>query len=184
MAKQDWLCLLIIYAASKQQTPATVQKETKEPRAWVKHTFPWCRIGERRQKAMTIGPKLGFSGCNCRERKEVQFKMQIDHTRRQEAQVLVLVVMLTRVISSKSHYSSASQLPLLCNKGWSRGSWVAQSVERPASAQLMISRFMGSSPTSGSVRTAQSLEPASDSVCPSLSAPPLLALCLSLKNKD
>ena len=44
----------------------------------------------------------------------------------------------------------------------------------------MISRFVGLSPTSGSVLTAQSLEPASDSVSPSPSAPPLLALCLSL----
>ena len=41
------------------------------------------------------------------------------------------------------------------------------------------------SPASGSVLTAGSLEPASDSVSPSLSTPPLLALCLclSLKNK-
>ena len=38
-------------------------------------------------------------------------------------------------------------------------------------------------PASGSVLAAQSLEPASDSVSTSLSAPPLLALCLSLKNK-
>ena len=35
----------------------------------------------------------------------------------------------------------------------------------------------------GSVLTAQSLEPASDSVSPSLSAPPLLSLALSLKLK-
>ena len=50
------------------------------------------------------------------------------------------------------------------------------------SAQVMISRFVGSSPTSGSVLTAQSLEPASDSVSPSLSlsALPLLMLCLSV----
>ena len=60
---------------------------------------------------------------------------------------------------------------------------VAQSVERPTSAQVMISQFMGSSPTSGSVLIAQSLEPASDSWSPSLPAPPLLALSLSLKNK-
>ena len=52
---------------------------------------------------------------------------------------------------------------------WSRGAWVAQSVERPTSARVMISRFVSSSPTSGSVLTAQSLEPASDSVSPSLS---------------
>ena len=58
---------------------------------------------------------------------------------------------------------------------------MAQLVERPASAQV-ISRLVGSSPASGSVLMAQSLEPASDSVSPSLSAPPLLALSLSLKN--
>ena len=48
------------------------------------------------------------------------------------------------------------------------GAWVAQSVERQASAQVMISRFVSSSPASGSVLTALSLEPASDSVSPSL----------------
>ena len=49
-----------------------------------------------------------------------------------------------------------------------RGAWVAQSVKRPTSAQVMISRSMSSSPASGSVLTAQSLEPVSDSVSPSL----------------
>ena len=64
------------------------------------------------------------------------------------------------------------------------GTWVAQSVKQPTLAQVMISRFMSPIPTSGSVLTAQSLEPASDSVSPSLSAPPLLTLCLTLsKNK-
>ena len=57
---------------------------------------------------------------------------------------------------------------------------MAQSVERPTFAQVMVLGFVGSSPASGSVLTAQSLEPASDSVSPSLSAPPLLTLCLSL----
>ena len=68
---------------------------------------------------------------------------------------------------------------------------MAQSVKRPTSTQVMISQFVSSSPASGSVLTAQSLEPASDSVSPSLSAPPLLTLCLSLskinvkkKNED
>ena len=37
---------------------------------------------------------------------------------------------------------------------------------------------------SGSVLRAQSLEPASDSMSPSLSAPPLITLSLSLKNKQ
>ena len=66
-----------------------------------------------------------------------------------------------------------------------RGAWVAQSVEHLTPVRVMISQFMGSSPTSGFVLTAQSLEPASDSVSPSLFAPPLLMLMLSrsLKNK-
>ena len=49
-----------------------------------------------------------------------------------------------------------------------RGAWVAQSDERLTLAQVMISQFVGSSSASGSVLTAQSLEPASDSVSPSL----------------
>ena len=43
-----------------------------------------------------------------------------------------------------------------------RGTWVAQSVKHPTLAQVMISRFVSSSPASGSVLTARSLEPASD----------------------
>ena len=58
--------------------------------------------------------------------------------------------------------------------------WVAQSAEHLTSAQVMISQLVSSSPASGSVLTAQGLEAASDSVSPSLSAPPLLTLCLSL----
>ena len=46
-------------------------------------------------------------------------------------------------------------------------------------AQVMISRIMGSSPASGSVLTAGSLEAASDSASSSLSAPPLLMLSVS-----
>ena len=52
------------------------------------------------------------------------------------------------------------------------------SVKCLVSAPVMISRFVSSSPTSGSVLTAQSLEPASDSVSPSLSAFPPLTLGL------
>ena len=62
------------------------------------------------------------------------------------------------------------------------GAWVAQSVERLTSAQVMISRLMSSSPASGSVLTAQSLEAASESVSPSLSAPNTLAFCLDRKS--
>ena len=61
-----------------------------------------------------------------------------------------------------------------------RGAWVAQLIKHPTLAQVMISRFVSSSPVSGSVLTARSLEPASDSVSPSLSAPPQLMLALSL----
>ena len=62
---------------------------------------------------------------------------------------------------------------------------MAQLVKPATSAQVMILWFMSSSPVSGSVLIAQSLEPASDFVSLflslSLSALPLLALCLSLK---
>ena len=64
-----------------------------------------------------------------------------------------------------------------------RGAWVAQSVKRPTSAPVMISRSVSSSPALGSVLTVQSLEPVSDSVSPSLSAPPPFMLCLSLSQK-
>ena len=57
---------------------------------------------------------------------------------------------------------------------------MAQSVERPTLAQVMISQFQSLSPASGSVLTAWSLKPAFDSVPLSLSAPPSLALGLSL----
>ena len=62
---------------------------------------------------------------------------------------------------------------------------MAQLVERPTSAQVMISHSVSSSPESGFVLTALSLEPASDSVSPSLSAPPplVLSLALSLSQK-
>ena len=52
--------------------------------------------------------------------------------------------------------------------GQVQGIWVAQSLKRLTSAQVMISQFVSSSPASGSVLTAQSLEPALDSVSPSL----------------
>ena len=63
------------------------------------------------------------------------------------------------------------------------GAWVAQSARRPTSAQVMISQSVSSSPTLGSMLTAQDLKPASDSVSPCL---PLLCSCsvsLCLKNK-
>ena len=64
-----------------------------------------------------------------------------------------------------------------------RGAWVAQSVERLTSVQVIILPFVSLSPTSGSVLTAQSLEPAWDSVSSSLSAPPAFCLFLSKQSK-
>ena len=60
---------------------------------------------------------------------------------------------------------------------------MAQSVEHLTLAHVMISRLASLSPTLGSVLTAQSLEPALDSVSPFLSAPPLLTLSPSLSQK-
>ena len=62
-------------------------------------------------------------------------------------------------------------------KDHSRGTWVARSVRRPTLAQVMISRFVGSSPASGSVLTAQSLQSA---ICVTLSLCPSPAHALSL----
>ena len=58
---------------------------------------------------------------------------------------------------------------------------MAQSVEHPTSAQVIISQSVSSSLALGSVLTAQSLEPASDSVSRALSLPlPAHALSLSV----
>ena len=87
-----------------------------------------------------------------------------------------------RMEKRKDHVSA---LPLLILKGCIWGTWVAQSVEHLTSTQVMISQSVGSSPTSGSVLTAQSLEPA-DPVSPSLSASSpshFVSLCLSKINK-
>ena len=93
---------------------------------------------------------------------------------------------------------SCSQLTSCGTKGmWrendqveaTRGTQGVRSVKRATSAQvgilaqLSIARFMGSSPMSGSVLTAKNPEPTSDSVSPSLSAPPPLTLCLCLSQK-
>ena len=51
------------------------------------------------------------------------------------------------------------------------GTWLVQLVVRLTSAQVMISRLVGSGREWGSVLAAQNLEPASESVSPSLSLP-------------
>ena len=62
-----------------------------------------------------------------------------------------------------------------------RGTLVTQSVKHLTSAQVTISQYVGSSPASGSMLTARSPEPASDSVSPSLRPSPTHALFLSQK---
>ena len=64
------------------------------------------------------------------------------------------------------------------------GAWGAQLIKRPTLAQVMISRYMGSSPAWGSVLTAQSLKPASDSVPLSLPLPHSCSVSLCLKTKQ
>ena len=93
----------------------------------------------------------------------------------------------TKKISSKRNKTDQLnfiKIKYICavESGKDRGAWVAQLVERSTLAQVMISQLVSLSPVSGSVLTAQSLEPASASVSPTLSAPPPLMLCLSLKN--
>ena len=64
------------------------------------------------------------------------------------------------------------------------GAWVAQSVKRLTSARVLISRFVSSSPVSGSVLSAQGLLRIlclPNSLCPSLAH--ALSLLLSLKKK-
>ena len=68
--------------------------------------------------------------------------------------------------------SNGYSVPVVLLKKKSRDTWVAQSVKHLTSAQVVISWFVSSSPMLGSVLTAQSLEPASNSVSPSLSIPP------------
>ena len=63
------------------------------------------------------------------------------------------------------------QMNLSKDKQRSQGAWGAQSVERPTSAQVMISRLASSSPASRSVLTSQGLE-----LLPILRLPPSLPL--------
>ena len=74
------------------------------------------------------------------------------------------------------------KVPLKNTSVW--GAWVASSIKLLTVAEVVISRLLSSSPTSGSVLTARSRKPASDSVSPSLCSSPPHALSLSLKNKS
>ena len=83
-------------------------------------------------------------------------------------------------------YQKRPQIVKVMLKKKSRSAWVAQSVKRLTSAQVMTLQSMGSSPASGSVLTAQSLEPASDSFSLSLSlslSAPLHSCSISVSQK-
>ena len=71
----------------------------------------------------------------------------------------------------------------ICNyahiKSLEGDTWVAQSVKPPTLAQVTISQFLSSSPTSGCLLSAQSLL---QILSPSLSAPPPLTLSFSKIN--
>ena len=70
------------------------------------------------------------------------------------------------------------------------GGWLSQMSDLSSGHDLVVHEFkpLVGAPPLGSVLTVQSLKPATDSVPPSLPAPPLLTLCLSLSlskiNKD
>ena len=80
-----------------------------------------------------------------------------------------------------SRGKSSREVGLKVSFSW--GTWVAQSVKRPTSAQGLISRAVSSSPASGSVLTAQNPEPASDSVSPSFSVPLPVTRSVSLSSR-
>ena len=84
-------------------------------------------------------------------------------------------IFFTYLSNPYTHHGAQTYNPMIKSHTLGALGW-----QSPISAQVMISRSVNSSSVSGSVLTAQSLEPASDSVFPSLSAPPLLELCLSL----
>ena len=65
-------------------------------------------------------------------------------------------ISLTRLILTKTGQRKSPEL-LDIQRYAIRGTWVAQSVECPTSAQVTISWFVSPSPASGSVLTAQSL---------------------------
>ena len=73
-------------------------------------------------------------------------------------------------------------------QGVGEGARASQPVKHPTLAQAMISRFVSSSPVSGSALTTQSLEPAADSVvsfslCPFPTHSLSLSLSVSLSQK-
>ena len=105
----------------------------------------------------------------------------IQNEREGQGEKMIRNANCSKFICEKNSINCNFDKLLIKNESW--GAWVARSVERPTSGQVMLSRFIGSRPTSGFVLTAQRLEPASDSMSPSLSAPSLLTHSLSVSQK-
>ena len=100
----------------------------------------------------------------------------------------LLIIVSLRKSSFFYNFNPFNIFKINCNGGllmmipW--GAWVAQSVKHLSSAQVMISRLVRSSPLSGALLIAQSLESVLDSVFSSLPLPHLHSASLSLKNKQ
>ena len=99
-------------------------------------------------------------------------------TQDMEEQTGKKITFTTKEIKTKSSFV------LLIEKIYLLGHLSGSVVRCLTSAQVMISQMVGSSPALDSGLTAWSPEPASDSESPSLSAPPLLTLSLSLSLKN
>ena len=91
--------------------------------------------------------------------------------------VLIVISPLSLLFIQVLSLSPSLSLSLLMISGYRLTNFVDLFKEP---AQVMISQFKSSNPASGSVLTAQSPEPASDSVSPSASAPSPGSLALSL----
>ena len=96
-------------------------------------------------------------------------------------EILTWAEIKSRTLNWVSHADAPLHVFL---KECSGGTWVAQSVKCPTSAQVMISPFMSSSPMMGSVLTAQSPEPASDSCLPPLCPSPAYTASLSVSKNE
>ena len=85
--------------------------------------------------------------------------------------------------TSRGGGTASKQDQVAKRKQTDRGAWVARLVGHPTSVQVTISQSVGSSPTSGSVLTARSLEPALDSLSPLSLHLPACTLSLSFSQK-
>ena len=128
------------------------------------------RRGQRIQSRLctdSIEPDVGPEFTNCEIMTRAKGRRSTNWPTQAPLETVFLIPFLKEFVLLLLKYSTS----FIKNKIY-RGTWVPQSVERPTSAQVMISQFVDSSPVSGPVLTAESLKSASDSGSPSLSALP------------